>query len=82
MKALSFLLASLLALALTACAGNQPVSTIDASELSPAERHVALVNREADRHGIKVIWVNPPTERNTAITYSWTTTADRSRDDG
>ena len=82
MKVLTILSASLIALALTACAGNQPRQMVDASELSAAERHVALVNREADRQGIKVIWVNPPTDRNTAITYSWTTRADRSRDDG
>lgn len=81
MKVLSILPILLIAVALTACAGPQARNAAPGDSVTSAQQYIAAVNQEAQRTGVRVIWVNPPDDRNTSVSYSSTMAAEDNDDD-
>lgn len=71
MKTRSIIILAVLASALCACATQQR-QTKTYSELGSAERYVATIQQEANRSGVRVIWLNPPEDRDLSVSYSRT----------
>jgi len=55
-----FIVITLLALLLSACAGSGTKSDLAAHHQVPNHKYIAVVEQKANKNGVEVIWVNPP----------------------
>lgn len=59
-----YVLLTLLAMLVVGCASNGSKSDVAGTRVKD-QRYIAAVEQKAEKAGVEVIWVNPPTKKNT-----------------